>query len=49
MREEIRLGSLPEHMLIAIGGDPYADDAVTGYWFSVRGLVRTALSSASGR
>ena len=31
------------------GGDPYADDAVTGYWFSVRGLVRTALSSASGR
>ena len=43
------LGSLPEHVLIAIGGDPYADDAVTGYWFSVRGLVRTALSSPARR
>ena len=49
VRQEIRLGSLPEHVLIAIGGDPYADDAVTGYWFSVRGLVRTALSNPARR
>ena len=49
VRQEIRLGALPDHMLIAIGGNPYAEDAVAGYWFSVRDLVRTALLGPARR
>jgi hypothetical protein len=43
VKEELRMGALGGFVLIPIGGDPYADDLVNGYWFAVRQLVRTTL------
>jgi hypothetical protein len=45
VQEEVRLGSLAPYMLIPVGGNPYASDLVTGYWTSVRQLVRDTLTA----
>jgi hypothetical protein len=42
--QEIQMGSLAPYMLLPLGGNPYADDLVTDYWTSVRGLIRSRLT-----
>ncbi|GAC1329459.1 MAG: hypothetical protein NVSMB2_28490 [Chloroflexota bacterium] len=44
VKAELAQGILPPNMLIPVGGDPYAHDLVTGYWASVRALVRASLA-----
>lgn len=44
VKDEIAQGILPLNMLIPVGGNPYAQDLVTGYWASVRALVRSRLA-----
>jgi hypothetical protein len=39
VKQEIAMGSLPDYMLIADGGNPYSPDPVDDYWWFVRGAV----------
>lgn len=43
IKREIQLNAIPPYMLIPIGGNPYAEDLVSDYWFSVRELIKTTL------